>query len=268
MMDLLNGFVKAALVPGSVPFLLIGLAVGVALLHRPMRAHWGRRWLTALLIGYVALSLPAVSTALEEGLHPPYAALASAAEARGATAIVVLGNGAVTYGTPGLALDMMTRRTAFNVLEGARLYRLLNAPVFVSGGIPDGGVNRRSEADIMRDAFVALGVPADRLVLETRSGNTQEQAANLAPLLASHQRFVLVTTPLHLRRTLTLFEAKGLRPVPSPSAITYREPDTGRWGLFVPDRNALRGSELIMYEYLALAYGRSRGWLGARDTPQ
>lgn len=262
--------VKATLVPGSTGFLVWGVLWGVALLHVRALEGWARRWLVALSAGYILLSMPAVSFWLERGTRPAYAPLDAAADARGATAVVVLGNGLVNYEDSGLAIESLTRRSAYNALEGARLYRLLHPSlVIASGGLADPEVHRRSEAEAMRDTLISLGVPREAIVLESKSTNTADQARFVAPLLTGHPRFVLITTPIHMGRAMALFRSRGLDPVPAPSRIDYTGKLQQSALRFFPTSNGLRASELAMYEYLGMAYARSRGWLDSpRDAPQ
>ena len=68
---------------------------------------------------------------------------------------------------------------------------------------------------------------------------------------------------------MALFRSRGLDPVPAPSHIDYTGKLQQSVLRFVPIRSALRASELAMYEYLGMAYARSRGWLDPpRDAPQ
>jgi uncharacterized SAM-binding protein YcdF (DUF218 family) len=262
------GIVKGYLVPGSVGFLVVGVFAGVVLLYSSALVRWGRRWLLLLALLYVALGLPVVSQWLERGTRPVYRGVQTRADAAGATAIVVLGNGIVSYVAEPFAVEGLTRRTAFNIMEGARLYQLLEPPLLVaSGGFADPERRRRSEAEAVRDGLVRLGVPADRVRLEPQSVNTHEQAVRVASMLADHRRIVLVTTPIHMPRAVTLFEAQGLQVVPSPSRIDYT-PEATAADRFIPSASALRASELSIYEYLGLAYGWTRGWMDStRDTP-
>ena len=83
--------------------------------------------------------------------------------------------------------------------------------------------------------------------------------------MKGHGRFVLVTTPVHLRRAMALFEARGLRPVAGPSDLGALHEDPGSPGAFMPSTTALRASEMALYEHLALGNARARGWLAAHD---
>jgi uncharacterized SAM-binding protein YcdF (DUF218 family) len=262
--------VKTTLVPGSMGMLLLGVLAGVAGLYVPAIAKWARRWLVALCLFYVVLAMPVVSWWLERGTRPTYSPIDSQADGHGATAVVVLGNGIVSYENAGFTIESLSRRTAYNAIEGARLYRLLHPSLMIaSGGLGDPKVRRRSEAEAVRDALVSLGVPRGAIVVETESSNTAEQAQLVAPLLKGHTRFALITTPIHMPRALALFRSRGLDPVPAPSRVDY----TAEWQhsalRFMPMSGALRASELSMYEYLGMGYARSRGWIAAPpDAPQ
>jgi uncharacterized SAM-binding protein YcdF (DUF218 family) len=254
-------FVKNALIPGSTPFLLLGLGLGVTLLYCGRRfAQWGRVWLTALAALYLVLSLPAVSSALIASMSGPYGSIRDAGDARGARVVVAIGNGAVTYAAGEQALHQLGRRTAYIVLETARLYRLL-APEWVvsSGGIPDSRSQQRPESEIMRDALVTLGVPADRIVLESGSRNTAEQLAGIARVAADRHAsgpLVLVTSPAHARRVMLAARRHGVDAVLSTSdQLVYADSERA----WLPSFDALRGSESALYEGMAVAYYWFRG---------
>lgn len=266
MLAPVTDFVKYSFVPGSVSFLLAGCAAGVLALYVPRLRGLGRAWLTLLLLGYAVLATPAAAILIERGLGPAPTPIDTPADARGATAIVVLGAGAVTWGEGDLVVHQLSRRSVVNVLEGARLFRLLGRPpIIVSGGIVSGATLGRSEAEIMADTLVPLGVPRDRITVEPISHNTYEQSVRVQPLVAGHVRFVLVTTPVHLRRAMALFEARGLHPVAGPSDLGALHDRLTARGDYVPSATALRASELAIYEHLAIGNARLRSWLAAND---
>jgi uncharacterized SAM-binding protein YcdF (DUF218 family) len=264
--SVLVDLVKYSFVPGSVSFLLAGLLVGTALLYAARLRSLGRAWLTLLAVGYTLLAMPFSVVLLERGLGPAPVPIATRADAHGATAIVVLGAGAVTWGDRDLAVHQLSRRSTVNAIEAARLHRLLGGvPIVASGGIVRGTMLTRAEADIMADTLVGLGVPRDRIIVERLSENTHEQSVRVTPLIGRHRRFVLVTTPVHLRRAMALFEARGLHPVAGPSDLRIlQEAPVGRL-LGWPNLGSLRMSELAIYEYLATGHARLRGWLAAND---
>lgn len=259
-------FAKGYLIPGSTGFLLLGLGIGVVLLYPQRTARWGRRCLTTLFLLYATLSVPAVAMLIERG-RLTRSTITTAADAPNVSAIVVLGNGAVTFGEPGLELDLPGRNTVHNVLEAARLHRLLGGTrIVVSGGIPTGGVNRRPESDIMADYLARLGVPADAIVRERESVNTWDQAQRVSTMLGANARCVLVTSPTHMARAAAAFRARNVDVIPAPSGATAGVDDGVDWPDLLPDRWALRASERAIYERLGSMYYLMAGSLQRHDV--
>jgi uncharacterized SAM-binding protein YcdF (DUF218 family) len=258
-MQMLADTVKAALIPGSVFFLLLGLILGVVLLHSASRAaRWGRRWLTALALLYCVLGMPIVSNVLVQTLQAEHTRLQKPSDALGARVVVVIGAGVVSYAADGRAIHEVGRRTAYAVLEAARVYHLITASwVIASGGIPDSASQTAPESEVMRDELIRLGVPPDRILLESESRNTAEQVTNITRILRHEQLpspVVVVTTPAQSRRVMLLAARQNLEAVPSVTTDLRYDRGQKGWRLWRPGLEALRGSESAMYEYLAVAY--------------
>jgi len=258
--------VKNFLIPGSTAFLLIGVSLGVALLHlRQGVQRWGRRLLITLAVFYWLISLPLGARLLESFLARSYRPLSSVSEARGATTVVVLGGGTVSFRWAGEESDILASASVLRALEGARLYRLLGDPlVIVSGGVGERPGDTNPESLALRKAIIEAGVPAGRIQLESESHDTLEQALNLAALLEAQDidRFVLVTSPTHMGRALSSFRAQGLNPIPSAAPLhseSAAEPGLG----LLPEVEALENSRAAMREYLALVLYWLRGLFGA-----
>lgn len=257
-------FVKLFLVPGSIAFLVVSLVVGVALLYGSDRMRrWGRVWLTLVLLVYAFLATPfgadAVSAPLVRGFTP----VTAKEQAAGVDTLVVLSTGGEVYRAYGEEVAEMGKATSFNALEAARLYRLV-APraVIASGGVVDPHARRATEAEILANGLVRLGVPRDRIVLEARSRTTREQAVNVAEMLKKRgtRRFLLVTGADHMPRARATFRERGLDPIPSVAryAMAWHP---SFWQQLRPSINALRQSDWACYEYLARLYYWWQGWL-------
>jgi uncharacterized SAM-binding protein YcdF (DUF218 family) len=247
------------LLPGSLLFLAVGLGVGVLFLYgRPRMQVWGRRWLLGLAVIYAALSLQGTSDLLVWGLSREYRSIWRIEEAQGAHVIVVLSNGVRAGRTEFQELAMVNLQSAHNVLEAARLYRLLGNPaILVSGGVTD-PFGRTPESETVAGGLESLGVPRSRIFLESQSHNTHEQIVNTSAWLRGRgeDSFILVTTPEHMRRAAGVLEKQGMHPIASVSHLRY-----GGRPFWRPTRSALQGSENAIYEYLAWCLYRARGWL-------
>ena len=261
-MDFLNRVFKLVLLPGSIQFLIVGLVIGVVLLYGRDRARrLGRYWLTVLATAYLAMSVPVGADVLTAGLARGFSSIASAREADGATAIVVLTGGNPVYSHLGREIEVVSGPTALRALEAARIYHMLSSPLVIASG----GITRertRPLAAELADALISLGVPADRIIQETRSMSTREHALFVPPLLRKHgvEQFVLVTSPTHIHRAMQAFETEGLRPVASMSAMRSSKPRRALGGWW-PSREHLSISEQAIYDYFGLVYYWSRGWI-------
>ena len=246
--------VKTYLIPGSVEFLVVGLIVAVLLLHGRGRAsRLGRVLLMTLTITYLLLSLPLGPSVLVWGLTRGATPIPTQRAAEGATAVVVLSGGSGTYSAQGRAIELISGTSALRVLETARIYHMLSDPlVITTGGITAPNRQTKPGATLLKNVLTPLGVPASRIIPETKSLNNREHALFVAPILHEHgvERFVLVTSPTHISRAVRTFEALGLQPVPS---ISQTRIDTGRLrGGWLPRRENLSVSHKAIYGYFGL----------------
>jgi uncharacterized SAM-binding protein YcdF (DUF218 family) len=256
--------IKQFFLPGSIPFLVFSLVIGVTLLYlRGNARKWGKRWLTALVILYWLMSTPWFAQLLENILIQDDQASFDFSQFPNLEAIVVLGGGSSTIQVDEQQLDLLSDSTILRVWEGARLFHELNPPwIIVSGGADSRAGVTIPESIPMRDMLMELGVPEEQILLDTQSGNTYEQAVNLGPLLKVHSihQFALVTSPTHMRRSVATFKAQGLDPFPAPSR---QHPDghlTRQFPL-LPNKDALEMSVRTVREVMALIYYAIRGWL-------
>lgn len=256
-METLIEFIKEFLIPGSIPFLLVGLLIGMVLLYRRGASdRWGRRWLTFLLAFYWLLSTPFLALSLEHLLGRGYGSLDAYTPIEEIQAVIVLGGGSDTYRVGAREVNVLSEASILRAMEGSRLYFALEDPwVIVSGGTNERARMLTPESEPLRDLLISADVPSERILLESTSGNTYEQALNLKPLLerVGVERFVLVTSPSHMRRSMATFQAEGLSPIPSTSA---QHPDGFLEGFspLLPNHDALHTSRMVFREIMALVY--------------
>ena len=120
----------------------------------------------------------------------------------------------------------------------------------------------------MQHELLDLGVAPDRIHMESLSGSTIEQAKQLSKLLEAREigDFILVTSPIHMRRSLATMRAHGLDPVPSPSNQHSEGHIVERGGL-LPHPAALRASHAAIREGLAALFYWLNGWTGPPWAP-
>jgi uncharacterized SAM-binding protein YcdF (DUF218 family) len=195
---------------------LIGIGLLGAILLATRFSSLGRKLLmvSALLLAICGFS-PLGNLVLYplESRFPPWDA------ARGAPdGIVVLGGSidadlSVAHGTAAFTA------AAGRLIEAAALaHRYPNARVIFSGGSANLISADAREADYAADIFESLGVSRERLTMERRSRNTQENAEFSKAIAApkSGERWLLVTSAYHMPRSVGLFRKAGFAVEPYP----------------------------------------------------
>jgi uncharacterized SAM-binding protein YcdF (DUF218 family) len=213
--------------------------------------------LCALLYSAIAAVLWCVSAGpvsdvlmrrLEAGLTVP-------AHARG-DVIILLGGG-LNEGVPDLtgsgapSEDMLAR-----LVTAVRLQRQLDIPVIISGGHAYAG--RSAEAPVVRRFLIDLGVQEKKILLESRSRDTMENATYSREILRQRgfTRPLLVTSAYHMRRSIEAFRLAGISVTPVPAQFSTGGNLPHIWADFLPDSGALHSSAKALKEYLGLLFYR------------
>jgi uncharacterized SAM-binding protein YcdF (DUF218 family) len=218
----------------------------------------GPRWLRR--IGYVLVGLCiALATPLGANtllvIAERRAPLARACDAPVPTTIVVLAGGVRRKSGDAADVGALNEASVQRTLEAvALLQRLPDAHLVISGGVDKGTV---AESSHMAELAVRLGVPRETIRTETTSLTTWENAQNVRALLpALPQRIWLVTSALHMPRSLLAFEAAGFTPCSDPADV--RAAAFEGIADLVPRGGAVSKSEAVLHELAGeLAY-RSR----------
>lgn len=100
-----------------------------------------------------------------------------------------------------------------------------------------------------------MGIPTDRILLNTKALTTREEAIEIAPVLAERGAVtvLLVTQGLHMRRAMRVFERAGLKVLPAPS-------DNNPASALSPADRLLLMRE-ILQQGVALVYYRLAGYM-------
>jgi len=189
-----------------------------------------------------------------------------------ADAIVVLGGGTepAAYPRPSVEVNSAGDR----VLYAASLYKSGKAAhILLSGGsISYLSKGTTTPAEEMASILTAVGIPKEALWLDTTSQNTYENALNSKEILASNEieRIILVTSAMHMPRSVALFEKQGIEviPVPVDFSITEDESPQDRSGNFlskviniIPQASNLSLTTNAMKEYIGYFIYKLQGWL-------
>ena len=148
----------------------------------------------------------------------------------------------------------------------ARRYR--DARVFYTGGSPWTAGGASGEAEVARQLLIGLGVAPERIGIEDRSRNTDENARFSAKILKPQpgQRWLLVTSAYHMPRSMGLFRKAGFDVTAYP--VDFRTAGDARdYRVELFRVNELSQFDLAVHEWTGLtAYyltGKIRDWFPA-----
>jgi uncharacterized SAM-binding protein YcdF (DUF218 family) len=195
---------------------LIGVGLVGAILLATRFASLGRK----LVIASVALlAICGFSPLGNWLLYPLETRFPSWDPARGAPdGIVVLGGSIDADLSVAHDVPVFTRAADRVIAAAALARRYPNARIVFTGGSANLLSNDAKEADYATAVFESLGVSRQRLTMERRSRNTQENAEFSKAMAApkSGERWLLVTSAYHMPRSVGLFRKAGFAVEPYP----------------------------------------------------
>ncbi|MCI5166033.1 MAG: YdcF family protein [Candidatus Electrothrix sp. GM3_4] len=234
------------------PLFVYPLGMAIMLFLAGFLLLWSGRKRSAGLLIFLSLVLlwsTSTQVAAEFVLHslerryPPL----SLEEIPTADAIVLLGG--VTRGkVPGTGLTDLGGGVD-RIVHAAQLFKAEKAPLLVLSGGNDPGY--RSEAEDMADILQLMDIPAEKMLLETKSRNTQQNAMYSQEIFRQKgiRKILLVTSASHMRRAEAIFTGIGVSVFPAATdyQLVERAPSILDW---LPQAGALEMTTKGIKEYI------------------
>jgi len=146
--------------------------------------------------------------------------------------------------------------TYARVFSGVKVFKQsgANRLAFCGGSSPG---SNDFESEVMKSLAIELGVEPNKIITETKSRNTLENAIELSRLLepGKDRRIGLVTSALHMPRAKKVFE-KQLHSdiiVPIPVAYIY-SPNWFNLKSFIPSTGTLANSNYAIHEWIGMLW--------------
>jgi uncharacterized SAM-binding protein YcdF (DUF218 family) len=257
----------------SLPLLVYPVGLTCLLILAALWLHRHTRWQTLFLLGALMLLglggnrlITMTLVSLLERQHLPPATLPER------SVVVVLGGSTRLAEYPRPLNEV--NEAGDRLLYAAWLYQQGKASQLVlSGGYATWtGPQGVPEAEQMASLLELMGVPRTALLLETVSRNTYENAVEVRKLLepAGVKQIILVTSALHMPRSVAIFEAQAFEVLPAPTDFFVTDAD---WAYFtsaslplqlinlIPSVDDLWLTSRALKEYIGLVVYRLQGWL-------
>jgi uncharacterized SAM-binding protein YcdF (DUF218 family) len=244
----------------------VGLSVALAIAGGIFLVLRKRRTAIVLVFSSIGLllifSCPIVSHVLVRSLESKYDPPADFPKA---SAIVLLGGCTKPpvpprrYSEPASAADRM--------VNAARLFRKGYAPVIVSTGgmIPFIFNFPGSEAACMASFLKeTCGIDSSAILLEDKAKDTHDNATFTAALLQKQgikKDVILVTSAMHMYRSVLIFKKCGYSVIPAPADYRVEKTMQIKIFSFLPNVESLSDATDVIHEYYGILAYRMMGWL-------
>lgn len=259
MIDLLKLFANPAVL--VLLSLICGLLLVVAGQRKGRPAKTGTFLLTTGIFILYLLSIAPVSNLLVYSLESRYKPPAKEALSN-LDIVVVLGGGFVPSG--GFQNKAEASGSTYSRLfNGVEIFKQSGANTLIVSGRPP-WPSSESDAEVMKDLALKLGVAPDKIVTESKSRNTMEQAEEVYKILPSNRknRIGVVTSAIHMFRADKAFRKKFLKDIVMPIPVGYI---SGLSGLgsgirkFIPSADNFSLSAAAIHELIGMIWYRLKG---------
>jgi uncharacterized SAM-binding protein YcdF (DUF218 family) len=254
-MFLLKKLVGNLLSPLSIAYII--LIAAVLFLWFSSRKKTGKVLATAGLLIFLMLGYNYIPNQMIKALetrYPPYS-VDEEENRESFSFVAVLGCG--YSGSSNLPANIRLNEIALmRLVEGVRIHRLHPESRMIFSGA--GPKKNESSAAVMKKAAILLGVSPDNILVEGKPRDTREEARHIRRIVED-KRFILVTSAVHMHRSMSLFKGLGMNPVPAPAHFLYSTKNVLKPGDYFPHPNNLEKAHFAVHEYLGILWAWLNG---------
>ncbi len=230
-----------------------GLLSGLFYRHKPRPVFW---LLLTSVSAFWLLSAPSFANPMVHWLENRRSNPTECDLDHAVRPIIVLSGGLDKYVDSNSPYQILNRDSLLRISKAIDIARP-ESPFYLLGG----DSHTRKASVLMASLLRDRGIHSDRIIYETQSRSTRENAEALAALLPVTQssNITLITSALHIARASATFEKAGYK-VCHVAADTQYSEATLPVGL-LPYLSGLTKSTLVIHELIALVIYRFRGYV-------
>jgi len=243
------------------PFNIFWLLLAATVIAMLIKKKSYSRWLFYSAIGwFLIISTPLIPVTLLvslENRYQPYLTEISSIESSESGEryhIVVLGGG---HGFDDRLPpnSLLSGQALARLNEGIRLHRQIPGSKLVLSGYSASG--RTTQAEMLQQTAILLGVEADDILLQKDPANTWQEAETYAATFGNGNPVLLVTCASHMHRAVRVFEHFGTKVTPSPACYRIlRDPRSRR--SWIPSTTNIDRLRIALFEYAAILRDKLR----------
>lgn len=251
---MLISLIKFFIAPFNIFWLLLLLTLGAWFLKKKYLFRWGAIF---TVIWFLLISTPLLPNGLLNSLEDRYTPLYTEelTDLETEYHIIVLGGG---HGFDDRlpANSLLSVNALGRLNEAIRLHRQLPNSKLVLSGFSTSG--RTTQAEMLQQAALLLGVDKTATILQNEPGNTYEEAQDYTGLYGNAHPVILVTSAFHMHRAVSIFKHFGIDPVPSPADYRLKGSWKQKW-IGLPSTRNIENLSLAVNEYVGIMWYQLRG---------
>jgi uncharacterized SAM-binding protein YcdF (DUF218 family) len=167
-------------------------------------------------------------------------------------AIIVLGGGVSDINS--LNSTFLSEATAARLIHAIEIYNKYGAKYFICAGTSGG---RISDAEVMAQTALALGVPKEKIKIDTKSTNTWEHAVELNKIVQNKNIYLgVVTSGDHMKRSEAEFKKYFSNVIPFPANYFYSSASEKLINKYIPQTSALNLTTITLREIIGSLWYR------------
>ncbi|MDD2353401.1 MAG: YdcF family protein, partial [Atribacterota bacterium] len=163
----------------------------------------------------------------------------------------------------GITEESLSGKAEIGEITLARLYGTyliyLNTeyPIWVSGGTFFGNDESIPSASVMKEILANIGVSPEKIFTEELARTTHENAIFTIEEIKKqgYKEIILVTSALHMRRSVQSFEDDQLTIIPAPVNYLFENKNPGILSI-LPNRESWEHNLRALHEWIGLLYYR------------
>jgi len=133
--------------------------------------------------------------------------------------------------------------------EVLRLYEKMDNLKIITSGFA--GAKKISDAQEAKERLMQLGVKEEDILVQESPQDTYEEAISVKNIVGS-EPVIVVTSAIHMPRTMLIFKNEGLNVIPAPTHFLYLE-EVSFYHL-LGAQHAIN-TQKVFHEYIGLVYG-------------
>ena len=251
-MKYLFDIIKTVIDPIFVIFLL--LVISLIVFWRASKNKTGALVLLLAMVLFYAASIFPVANYLCHYLEKDYISKSVVVD-KDVEVIVVLGGG--SYDINYISKTFPASSTVVRLAYAVDYYHKNPVKYFVCSGK---GPGKAPEGEMMAHMAVSLGVPKEKIKIDSRSVNTWQNAAEINKMFVNKDINIgLVTSAFQMKRSEREFKKYFNNVLPLPAAYLYSSPMGNPVARYIPQSEALYKTQTACQEIVARSWYLIKG---------